>query len=86
MAARDKIYLDNQQEVIQFKAWLTTAPKKIKKIIKKRSYAGVDCNGNPWGVIRVNAKISKSLSRCNLPWLKEKIIEDFFLTTSEALI
>ena len=75
MAACEKIYLDNEQEVNDFKRWLSTAPKKTKKLLKKHSYTYAShesIHNKPWGKIYMNDKLSKSLCRCNLPWLKAK--------------
>lgn len=76
MAACEKIYIEDENQIAEYEQWVKTAPKKTKSWLKRNGYTyrRMD-NGQLLTKIYMNKKITKSLSRCNLPWLKEKAIE-----------
>jgi hypothetical protein len=80
MAACEKIYIEDETQIAEYEQWVKTAPKKTKKWLKKRTYVYLNNEDHLMAKIYMNEKITKSLSRCNLPWLKEKAIEqgEFF--------
>ena len=76
MASCEKIYL-TEEEYFEFKKWLPTTSRKLKKQLTSLTHWDVNEEGKIWARIywTYRKSLGRRLCKCNLPMLRNKAIE-----------